>query len=142
MFYKIFRDLKFFSLNLPYWSCLRSLDGYKTHMWYGLVIKPRSNVAIMLILRPWNSTSNVVIYLERLNRFTWELSSICSQYISNISAFQIKQCFRSDGPRWQTPFMKGFITGDSDNVEYTFKVIADAKALRASVIELYWHPFS
>ena len=35
------------------------------------------------------------------------------------------------------PFMKGFITGDSDNVEYTFKVIADAKALRASVIEPY-----
>ena len=33
--------------------------------------------------------------------------------------------------------MKGFITGDSDNVEYTFKVIVDAKALRTSVIELY-----
>ena len=30
--------------------------------------------------------------------------------------------------------MKGFITGDSYNVEYTFKVIVDAKALRASVI--------
>ena len=33
--------------------------------------------------------------------------------------------------------MKGFITGDSDNVEYNFKVIVDANALRASVIELY-----
>ena len=96
-----------------------------------------SDVAIVLILSPCNSTSNVVTFLEICYRFTWKLSPICSQYISNISAFPIKEYLCFHGRRWETPFMKCFMIEDSHIVEYLFKVTADAKALHASTIELY-----
>ena len=38
--------------------------------------------------------------------------------------------------------MKCLMIGDSHIVEYPFKITADAKALHASIIELYWQPFS
>ena len=49
-----------------------------------------SNVAIVLILSPCNSTSNVVTFLES-SKFGWEMSSIISQHLSNISASQIEE---------------------------------------------------
>ena len=42
----------------------------------------------------------------------------------------------------EVPFMKRFMSGWSDNVAYSLKVTTDASALRATVMELYWQPFS
>ena len=91
----------------------------------------------MLILSPCNSTSNVVTFLDSSNKFNWELSSICCQYLSNISASQIEEYFGFGGLKWKTPFMKRFMSGWSDNVAYPLKVTTDASALRARVMELY-----
>lgn len=56
-----------------------------------MVIKLISNLATVLILSPFNSTNNVVTFLEIYNRFNKESYPVCPQYLSNIFASQIKE---------------------------------------------------
>ena len=62
-----------------------------------MVIRLTSNVGIVLILTPHNSTSNVITFFDSSNKFNWELSSIYCQYLSNISASQIEEYFGFGG---------------------------------------------
>ena len=66
-------------------------------MSFDIVIRLTSNVAIVLILSPCSSTGNVVTFFDSSNKFNWELSSICCQYLSKISAFQIEEYFGFGG---------------------------------------------
>ena len=95
-----------------------------------MVIRLKSNVAIVLILSPCNSTSNVVTFLQSSNKFNCELSSIYCQYLSNISASQVEEysgfLVLND--------MKRFMSGWSVNVVYPLMVTTDASPLRARVI--------
>ena len=59
-----------------------------------------ANVAIVLILSPCNSTGNVVTFFDSSNKFSWELCSICCQYLSNISASQIEEYLGFGGLKW------------------------------------------
>ena len=56
------------------------------------MIRLASNVAVVLIRykSPCNSGSNVVNFFDSSNKSNWKLSSIFCQYVSNISASQIK----------------------------------------------------
>ena len=60
-------------------------------MSFDMVIKLISNVAIVLVLSPCKSTSNVVHSIESSNRISWGLFPMCSQYLSNISASQVEE---------------------------------------------------